>query len=97
MREAKSQEALKAAETDAAAESAAPAETVDAKRREAMALLAENQTEAAMDELLAVFKRDRAWEDQKARKELLTLFEAIGLADPLVLAARRKLSALLFS
>ncbi len=63
----------------------------------AMALVAENQIEQAMDEFLAIFKRDRTWEDQKARKELLTLFEALGPADPLVMAGRRKLSALLFS
>ena len=62
-----------------------------------MALLAENETEKAMDELLAIFKRDRKWEDEKARKELLTLFEAMGAADPLVAAGRRKLASLLFS
>ena len=62
-----------------------------------MALVAEQAHEQAMDELLAIVKRDKTWDDQKARKELLTLFEALGLADPLVLAARRKLSALLFS
>ncbi len=42
-------------------------------------------------------KRDRNWEDQKARKELLTLFEALGPADPLVAAGRRKLSNILFA
>ena len=63
----------------------------------AMALLAENETEKAMDELLAVFKRDRKWEDEKARKELLTLFEALGPTDPLVASGRRKLASMLFS
>lgn len=63
----------------------------------ALALIAENQTEQAIDELLTIFKRDKTWEDQKARKELLQLFEALGPADPLVAAGRRKLSALLFS
>ena len=53
MREAKSQEALKAAETDAAAESAAPAETVDAKRREAMARLAKWTPPAMMTLMLS--------------------------------------------
>ena len=79
-----------------AALEAAP-DDLQARYDYAMALLAENQTETAMDELLAIFKRDRGWEDQKARKELLTLFEALGPADPLVMAGRRKLSALLFS
>lgn len=63
----------------------------------AMALLAENQNEQAMDELLDIFKRDRKWEDEKARKELLTLFEALGAADPLVASGRRKLASMLFS
>ncbi len=63
----------------------------------AMALLAENQNEQAIDELLAIFKRDRKWEEEKARKELLTLFEALGPNDPLVAHGRRKLASLLFS
>jgi putative thioredoxin len=79
-----------------AALDAAP-DDLQARYDYAMALVAENQIEAAMDEFLAIFKRDRTWEDQKARKELLTLFEALGPADPLVMAGRRKLSALLFS
>ncbi|BCW87140.1 hypothetical protein sos41_02670 [Alphaproteobacteria bacterium SO-S41] len=79
-----------------AALDAAP-DDLQARYDYAMALVAENQIEPAMDEFLAIFKRDRTWEDQKARKELLTLFEALGPADPLVMAGRRKLSALLFS
>ena len=63
----------------------------------AMALLAENQNEPAIDELLTIFKRDRKWEEEKARKELLTLFEALGPNDPLVAQGRRKLASLLFS
>jgi len=63
----------------------------------AMALLAENQNEQAIDELLTIFRRDRKWEDEKARKELLTLFEALGPNDPLVAQGRRKLASLLFS
>jgi putative thioredoxin len=63
----------------------------------AIALMAENRNEEAMDELLAIVKRDRTWEDQKARKELLTLFEALGPTDPAVASGRRKLSAILFS
>ncbi len=76
---------------------AADPDSLQARYDYAMALVAEQAHEQAMDELLAIVKRDKTWDDQKARKELLTLFEALGLADPLVLAARRKLSALLFS
>ena len=62
-----------------------------------LALVAEGKTEEAIDEFLAIFKRDRKWEDDKARKELLNLFEALGPMDPIVSAGRRKLSALMFS
>ncbi|MEN0097814.1 MAG: thioredoxin [Brucella pseudogrignonensis] len=51
----------------------------------------------AADELLAVMKADRSWNDDGARKQLLQFFEAWGNADPATLGARRKLSSLLFS
>ncbi|GGA91166.1 thioredoxin [Brucella endophytica] len=51
----------------------------------------------AADELLAIMRADRSWNDDGARKELLQLFEAWGPADAATLAARRKLSSLLFS
>ena len=50
-----------------------------------------------MRNMLTIFRRDRKWEDEKARKELLTLFEALGPNDPLVAQGRRKLASLLFS
>lgn len=53
------------------------------------------RTEAA-DALLHIVKHDRAWNEDAARMQLLKLFEAWGLSDPATLAARRKLSALLF-
>jgi len=63
----------------------------------AMARYAEGRREQAIDELIEIVKRDREWNDQAARKQLLKLFEAIGLADPLTVAARRRLSSILFS
>jgi putative thioredoxin len=63
----------------------------------ALGLNARNRRDAAVDELLAIFKRDRTWDDDKARRELVKLFEAWGPMDPATLAGRRKLSALLFS
>ena len=51
----------------------------------------------ALDELLEIVRRDRKWNDDAARKHLVTLFEAMGPTDPRTLDARRKLSALLFS
>jgi putative thioredoxin len=63
----------------------------------ALALDAKGDRENAMNELLDIVKRDRKWNDEAARKHLVTLFEALGPADPLTLAARRKLSSILFS
>ncbi len=63
----------------------------------ALALFAAGQREAAVDELLEIIGRDRAWNDEAARKELLKLFDAMGPADPVTIAARRRLSSLLFS
>ena len=52
---------------------------------------------AAADSLLAIIKADRAWNDDGARSQLLTLFQAWGMTDDATLAARRKLSSILFS
>ncbi len=54
------------------------------------------RTEAA-DNLLAIVKADRTWNDDGARAQLLKLFEAWGFTDEVTLATRRKLSSLLFS
>jgi putative thioredoxin len=63
----------------------------------ALALDAGGDREAALDALLEIVKRDRKWNDDAARKHIVTLFEAMGPTDPRTLDARRKLSALLFS
>lgn len=52
--------------------------------------------EAAAASLLEIIKRDRTWNEDGARMQLLKFFEAWGMTDPSTLAARRKLSALLF-
>jgi len=62
----------------------------------ALALNAEGRREEAADHLLAIIKRDRKWNDEAARKQLLQFFEAWGLMDPAAVTARRKLSAILF-
>jgi putative thioredoxin len=62
----------------------------------ATALNAADDRAGAADALLEAIRRDRAWNDEAARKQLLKFFEAWGLADPATLAARRKLSSLLF-
>jgi putative thioredoxin len=62
----------------------------------AVALNAAGDREAAVDALLEAFRRDRAWNDEAARKQLLKFFEAWGFSDPATVAGRRKLSSLLF-
>ncbi len=63
----------------------------------ALALYAADQIEAAIDELLALVERDRMWNEEAARKQLLKLFEALGTSHPTTVDARRRLSSLLFS
>ncbi len=62
----------------------------------AVALSAKGDREGAADQLLEIIKRDRRWNDEAARKQLLQLFEAWGLMDPATVAARRKLSSIWF-
>jgi putative thioredoxin len=63
----------------------------------ALALLKAGDRERAVDELLDIIKRDRNWNEQAARNQLIKLFEAFGPTDPLTKAGRRKLSSILFS
>ncbi len=63
----------------------------------AYALFAAGQKEEATDALLQSIEIDREWNEEAARQELLTLFQAMGHADPITISARRKLSAILFS
>jgi putative thioredoxin len=63
----------------------------------ATSLFLRSQIEPAIDELLTVVRRDREWQDQAARKQLVKFFEALGPNHPATVAGRRKLSAVLFS
>ncbi len=62
----------------------------------AVALNAKGDRDGAADRLLEIIKRDRRWNDDAARKQLLQFFEAWGLMDASTVAARRKLSAMWF-
>ena len=63
----------------------------------AMAQYSAGQREAAVESLLEIVRRDRSWNEEAARKQLVKLFEAFGPSDRLTVTARRKLSSLLFS
>lgn len=58
---------------------------------------AKNHREAAAMALVEIIKRDRSWNDEAARKELLQLFEVWGPADPASMTGRKQLSRVLFS
>jgi putative thioredoxin len=63
----------------------------------ALALNAKGLRDEAADELLDIVRRDRSWNDDGARKQLVQFFEAWGATDKATTMARRKLSSLLFS
>ena len=63
----------------------------------AMAYWAGEQRQEAIDELLAMIKLDRNWNEAAARQQLLKFFEALGFTDPLSVDGRKRLSTILFS
>ncbi len=63
----------------------------------ALAHQASGDMAAAADALLAIIMRDREWNQNAAREQLLKLFEAAGQADPFTQKYRRRLSSVLFS
>lgn len=62
----------------------------------ALAFAAADKREEATDALIEIIKRDRAWNDDGARVQLLQFFDAWGPMDEMTKAGRRKLSGLLF-
>jgi putative thioredoxin len=63
----------------------------------AKALAGRHKLEAAADQLLTIVEKDRAWNDEAARKQLLIVFEAAGHMSEIARNGRRRLSAILFS
>lgn len=63
----------------------------------AQALYANGDAEAAVAQLLELFKRDREWNEGAAKTQLFTIFDALKPNDPVVLNGRRKLSSLIFA
>ncbi len=93
------QEGRAAAAGRAALEARIAADPADLQARYdlATALNALDQREAAAEQLLDIMRRQRGWNEDAARLQLLKFFGAWGVEDPATVAARRKLSALLFS
>lgn len=63
----------------------------------AVILNGSNQRIEAIDQLIYVIRKDRSWNDDAARKQLVSFFEAWGPKDEATLVGRRKLSSVLFS
>ena len=63
----------------------------------AIALYSKGDNENAVEELLELVRRDRTWNEEAARIQLLKILEVLGFADPLSASTRRQLSAILFT
>lgn len=63
----------------------------------ALILFSTGKRGEAVDHLIEIVRRNRTWEEEKARHQLLKFFDAMGPSDPETLAGRRKLSSVLFS
>ena len=63
----------------------------------AVALNAKGKRAEAVTQLIEIVKCDRKWNEDAARKQLVTFFEAWGPTDPATLEGRKKLSSVLFS
>ena len=63
----------------------------------ALGLYGAGQAETALEELVEIIRRDRTWNDDAARTQMLKIFEALGASDTVTIEARRTLSTVLFS
>ncbi len=63
----------------------------------ALALNGHNRRQEALDHLIEIVRRDRKWNDDGARKQLVQFFEAWGPTDEFTVAGRRSLSSILFA
>jgi putative thioredoxin len=63
----------------------------------AVALAARGKKSEALEHLLDLVRRDRNWNEQAARKQLVQLFDAWGPKDEHTIEGRRRLSSILFS
>lgn len=83
----------------AALEKALAADENDHQARFDLALIlwAKGEQDAAADHLLSIVSRDRSWNEDGARKQLVKFFEIVGAMEPFTVKVRKKLSSILFS
>ena len=72
-------------------------DNLEAKYDYALALYGSQKTEAAIEELVEILKRNSAWNNDAARQQLFKIFEALGNSDQITIDGRKKMSAVLFS
>jgi putative thioredoxin len=63
----------------------------------ALALNAKGKRKEALDHLIEITRRDRKWNDDGARKQLVQLFDAWGPTDEATVEGRKRLSSILFA
>ena len=63
----------------------------------ALALNGNGRRAEALDHLIAIVKRDRKWNDDGARKQLVQFFDAWGPTDEATIEGRKRLSSILFA
>jgi putative thioredoxin len=83
--------------TELAAQVAAHPADHQARFDLALALLAANERELAVEHLLEIVRQQRSWNEEAARQQLVKLFAAFGATDPLTISGRKRLSSLLFA
>lgn len=63
----------------------------------ALALNAKGRRKEALDHLIEIARRDRKWNDDGARKQMVQLFDAWGPNDETTIEGRKRLSSILFA
>ena len=69
----------------------------EARLKLATLMFLRGQPDQAIEQVLRIVRKDRAWEDDRARKQLVRFFDALGAKHPATLKGRRALSSVLFS
>ena len=63
----------------------------------ALALNGKSRRLDALEQLMSIVRRDRKWNDDGARKQLVQFFDAWGPADEATIEGRKRLSSILFA